>query len=663
MALALASSSARADWQVRRSSNAPLLDAALSALWQRPDDLSLARRAVQLAGRAGREGLLKRLRAHAQERESYAGYESYAHVLLLLDEPRGAAAAFEAALRASPASSAALAGEARALAAAGDPGAPAAYDRALDSEHRPAARRELLERALALLPPDPRGPDLERAVALRREVTRIAPHDLRAAAALADLLEQAGKPEQAADALDPTGGHPPLEVALRAARLRGSSPDPAVAARGAASLAALLKQTRDRAQRRRIWAAARDVARTRGTLADLAEQLAGEPGVAEWDLLGDVRADLGDLEGALQAMRRAHALDPRDLAIGRRLVALLDRTGRGAEARQVEEELVRRLPGDAQLVAELAERQWQSGDRAAAAATFDRALVRLRHEPGALQSLAELASGWHDNTRAIRAWTLLGRLEPGDEVAILGLGEAQFQAGDRRAARRTWATLRRRATSPADGHLRLGEILLEHDLAGDAGDEARAAMALEPRSPAPHRLLARIAERFHQTQAAVAEWEQVLALAAPATPDGAAARHESRTRLLALIANEGHGQLAAKIRVLRDAVAAHPDDVESALFLAQAEQRAGDLDGAATTLRQVADRPAASGDSAAEAGFALVRLLKRQGRLSEAEARLDQLAHRAPARAREADLQAAEIALARHDRTGALARANAAATG
>src|SRR6185312_7299429 len=240
------------------------------------------------------------------------------------------------------------------------------------------------------------------------------------------------------------------------------------------------------------------------------------------------------------------------------------------------------------------------------------------------------------------------------------------QAGDRRAARRTWATLRRRATSPADGHLRLGEILLEHDLAGDAGDEARAAMALEPRSPAPHRLLARIAERFHQTQAAVAEWEQVLALAAPATPDGAAARHESRTRLLALIANEGHGQLAAKIRALREAVAAHPEDVESALFLAEAEQRAGDLDGAANTLRQVADRPGpagGSGDTAAEAGFALVRLLKRQGRLAEAEARLDQLAHRSPARAREADLQAAEIALTRHDRTGALARANAAATG
>ena len=667
VAWTLASPSAHADWQVRRSSTAPLLDAALSALWHRPDDLALARRTVQLAGRAGRDALLKRLRAHAQERASYAGYESYAHVLLLLDDPRGAAAAFDAALHESPACSAALAGRARALAAASDPGAAAAYDRALDSEHRPAARRELLEHALALLPPDPRGSDLERAVALRREVARLAPHDLRAAAALADLLEQAGRPEQAADALDPGAGRVPLDVALRAARLRGSSSDPAVAARAAASLASLLKQTRDRQQRRRIWTAARDVARARGTLADLADQLARAPGLAEWDQLGDVRADLGDLDGALDATRRAHALDPRDVTIGRRLVALLDRTGRAPEARQVEEELVRRLPADVQLARELAERQWLSGDHAAATATFDRALGRFARQPEALQALAELAGGWHDNARAVRAWTALGRLEPGDEVAILGLGEAQFQAGDRRAARRTWATLRRRAASPVEAHLRLGEILLDHDLAADAGDEARAASALQPRSPAPHRLLARIAERVHQTQGAVAEWDEVLTLAAgTSTPEGTAARHEARTRLLALIANEGHGKLAAKIRALRETVAAHPNDVESALFLAQAEQRAGDLDGAAATLRQVADRSgpgAGAGDTAVEAGFALVRLLKHQGRLAEAEARLDQLARLVPARAREADLQAAELALARHDRAGALARANAAAAG
>lgn len=665
MAWALASSSARADWQVRRGSNAPLLDAAVSALWHRPDDLPLARRTVQLAGRAGRDALLKRLRAHAQKRASYAGHEAYAHVLFLLDDPRGAAAAFEAALRLSPASSAALAGYARALAAAGDPGAAAAYDQALASEHRPAARRELLERALALLPPDPRGADLERAVALRRKVAQIAPRDPRAASALADLLEQAGRPDQAADALDQ--GTASLDVALRAARLRGSSPDPAVAARAASSLAALLKQTRDPQQRRRIWTAARDVARARGTLADLADQLARAPGPAEWDLLGDVRADLGDLEGALEATRRAHALNPRDVAVGRRLISLLDRTGRAPEARQVQEALVRRLPADAQLVRELAERQWLSGDHPAATATFDRALGRFARQPEPLESLAELAGGWHDNARAIRAWTLLGRLEPGDEVAVLGLGEAQFQAGDRHAARRTWATLRRRAASPAEAHLHLGEILLDHDLAGDAADEARAASALQPRSPAPHRLLARIAERQHQSQGAVAEWEEVLALASgTSAADAVAARHEARTRLLALIANEGHGKLAAKIGALRDTVAAHPDDVESALFLAQAEQRAGDLDGAASTLRRLADGARAGGatrDASVEAGFALVRLLKHQGRLSEAESRLDQLARLVPDRAREADLQAAEIALGRHDRAGALARANAAARG
>src|SRR5205814_201310 len=163
----------------------------------------------------------------------------------------------------------------------------------------------------------------------------------------------------------------------------------------------------------------------------------------------------------------------------------------------------------------------------------------------------DLAGRWHDNPRAIRAWTLLARLQPASDVVVVGLGEAQFQAGDRAAARRTWAALRRRASSPAGGHLRLGEILLDHELT-----------------------------------------------------------HEAR------------------------------DDVETALFLAEAEQRAGDLDGATNTLRAVAERLMAgtpgTGEAAVEAGFALARLLKRQGRLDDAQARLDELARALPGRAREA---------------------------
>ena len=123
----------------------------------------------------------------------------------------------------------------------------------------------------------------------------------------------------------------------------------------------------------------------------------------------------------------------------------------------------------------------------------------------------------------------------------------------------------------------------------------------------------------------------------------------------------------AQIRQLRDDARAHPDDLEIALFLAEAQQRTGDSAGAITTLKDLLARVGtrraygAARDVAVEAGFALVHLLKRTGQLDEAVARLDDIARLAPGRAREAHLQIADIALARYDVTRALSHADAAA--
>ncbi|HXJ19583.1 MAG TPA: HEAT repeat domain-containing protein [Polyangia bacterium] len=678
---ALAARTANAAWQVHGRSPEALLDAAVAELQRHPDDPTVARRAVQLAGRRGRAALAERLRVRAAARGDYASRAAYAQALLAAEDFATAAAAFDDALRVAPRAPAALAGRARALAAAGNTEAAArAYDRALAEERRPPARRRLIDGALASLPSRPAGADLDRAIALRRELAQLAPSDDRAAEALADLLERAGRTDEAATALEARvpAGHPAakLSLALRAARLRAPSADPRSSDRAAGTINALLRELPPTDTRRgEVWTAARDVARTRGRLSELADTLAHAPGAGqahvELDLLGQVLEEMGDLDGALQATRRAHDLAPRDGAIGRRLVALLDRAGNAQEARTVEEELARRRPGDVDLATELADRQWRAGDRVAAGATLDHAMTRFAGEPAALERLAELAERWRDDRRAIRAWTLLDRREPDSEVAAIGLGEAQFQAGDRASARRTWAALRRRSASPAAGHLRFGEILLDHDMVNDARDEAEAAEAADPSRTEPHRLLARIAEREHQTDAATAEWEKVLS--AGQTPQaglvsgGAAARSEARARLLTLLSRQGRARLDAKIRELREQTRAHPDDLEGALFLADAEQRLGDVEGAIGTLHDIVDRagPADGAQSTelVDAGFTLVRLLRRQGRLDEAQARLEALAHVAPGRAREAQLQNAELALTRFDRAGALAHARDAAAG
>src|SRR4030095_14619915 len=109
----------------------------------------------------------------------------------------------------------------------------------------------------------------------------------------------------------------------------------------------------DAERRRAVWTVAFTVARSRGAPPELAREVERAPGPVEWDVLGRVRDALGDLEGALVATRAALAAAPRDLELGRRVVALHDQLGNEREATATLDEMVRRLPDDAQLVVEL----------------------------------------------------------------------------------------------------------------------------------------------------------------------------------------------------------------------------------------------------------------------------------------------------------------------
>jgi len=677
---------ARADWEVRRTDSTALLERAERALLERPDDDDLARRLVKLAGPAGRARLRERFRARAEraatagDRAAYAPLTAYAHLLSALGEAQAAVAAFDQVVRLAPQSVPAIAGRARALAAAGDDAAALrAYDDALNLESHPAGRRRLIDAALAILARSGETPDKEaqgKSIALLRELARVEPARDEIAERLADALEHAGQPVAAAEVLEarlrPGHATAKLELALRAARLRIAGGDPGDGARVAAALAALLRELPpgDAERRRAVWAVAFTVARSRGTLSELAGELERAPGPVEWDVLGRVRDALGDLDGALVATRTALAAAPRDIELGRRVAALHDQLGNEREATATLEELVRRLPDDSQLAVDLIDRQMRRGHRAEAAATFDKAIVRFAGNRSALQSLAMLASRSGEDRRALKTWQRLHKLDPGNEIVIIGLGESQFQVGQKPEARATWAALRERLRPPVRGHLRLAEVLLEHDLGADAVAEAKRAQALEPKSIEPHRLLAQIFEHMKKVNEAVTEWSTVLALAdrrLPGNEQHAALRREARVRLLGLLMRQGRGRMDAQIRQLREDARLHPDDPEAGLFLAEAQQRTGDAAGAIATLKELLARVGATAansagrDVAVEAGFALVHLLKRTGQLDEAVSRLDEIARLAPGRAREAHLQIADIALARYDVKRALSHATAAA--
>jgi tetratricopeptide (TPR) repeat protein len=418
-----ATAPARADWEVHRTNSTALLERAERALLERPDDEDVARRLVKLAGRDGRARLRERFRVRAERaaesggRGAYAPLAAYAQLLAALGDPRAAAGAFEQALRVAPQSVPAIAGRARALADAGDDAAAlGAYEDALKIEQRASMRRRYIDAALAILARSGDGPDrrtLDKTIALLRELARAEPDRDEIALRLADGLERAGRPTAAAEELEarlrPGHAAAKLDLALRAARLRLASGDSADGQRAAAMLAALIRElpAGDSERRRAVWTVAFAVARSRGTLPELARELERAPGPVEWDVLGRVGDAQGDLEGALAATRAALAAAPRDVEIGRRVVALFDQLGNEPDGTATLEELVRRLPDDAQLAVELIERQTRRGHHEEAAAAFDRAIARFGGNRSALQQLATLASRSGEDRRALKTWQRL----------------------------------------------------------------------------------------------------------------------------------------------------------------------------------------------------------------------------------------------------------------
>lgn len=520
--------------------------------------------------------------------------------------------------------------------------------------------------------------DVDRELAVRRALFQLMPRNRGAADDLVDALARAGHAGEAAQLLeqrlrDEPGDRVPL--GLRLAEMKEAAGDDDGAARVLTELRARVPRTAiDR--RRTLWMRALDVERRRGRLPELAHELARAPGGVEWEVLSHVRDELGDPEAALTAARRATALDPRNAATRRWTVSLLERLGHQEAAIAEFEALSRSFPRDVRFVAEVIERRFRRGDNAQAQAVFDRALARFGGDAAALTVLAQLAAHWSEETRAIAAWQRLRHISPGDEAAIVGLGELYFQRGKKESALRTWRELVRldlqRPVGKVQGYLRLADVLMEHELLDEARATATQAHDIEPKHPGPHRAFAQILERRHRIDAAIAEWEKVLELCTG--PEQAGARYEARSRILALAARDGRSRLAQRQSRLEEEWRQHPQDRELALFLAEAQQRNGSLPAAIATLRAVIERdqslpdqtakpelhPRVSRDAQADVITTLVRLLRQTRQLDEAVAWLQRLATNHPTRAKEAQLQIADIELGRYDDEAAIAHAQAA---
>ena len=383
---------ARADWAVKRQSREPLIDQIARELQAHPTERPLATRLAHAAPKATLDRLLEAFAARASRASEDPGpVLAYAQLLLAAGRAAEAAAAFEraAAAAANPTLQvAAYEGWAMALHTTGERAqAVAIYQRALGVEKRPAERRRLLHLLVASAG-DPQQLDSE--VAARRELCALEPGSDETALALVDALERAGQPRQAAQVLEERlakrrseTGPTLIALRLRVAALYES-------AGGLDRAAEILAETErglstgDVRRRREVWLRIMEIARRRGTLSELAKQLeapALERGPAEWESLSEVRDELGDLNGALEAARHAQSRQPRDVEIGRRVAALLNRLGREDEVTAELAALAHLAPSDPRFTIELIERQFRTATKEEARAELDRAIARFANNP------------------------------------------------------------------------------------------------------------------------------------------------------------------------------------------------------------------------------------------------------------------------------------------
>lgn len=284
-----------------------------------------------------------------------------------------------------------------------------------------------------------------------------------------------------------------------------------------------------------------DIYRKKGALAALLAEYEkawaeGGRGHFEWSTLGKLYEETGQQDKAIAALRKAVARAAWELDTQRRLIQLLENSGKDAEALAQYEAVVRAAPGEARFQLDLADRYWRRGQEKKALDTLTRLQGRFPADAGVLSAIADLYQRYGKEDLAIAEYERLARLEPDDPQHLVTLGEQYWQKNQKDKALATWKKLAI-ANKPA-GHAKLGEMLAEHNLTGDALASYGRAIKLDDKNPELYKGRAAVYEATKQYGEALADWDKVLTLLGAKTTDRAA-RREARKKVVALITRWG----------------------------------------------------------------------------------------------------------------------------
>ncbi len=371
-------------------------------------------------------------------------------------------------------------------------------------------------------------------------------------------------------------------------------------------------------------------------------------GFFEWKVLAGVYDEMGRIDDAIKAYRRALRVKPSALDARDRLISLLIRAGRKDEALKALERQSRLAPGEPRYLIRLAKMYWRRRSPRRALALLAQCGRRFSSDPSVHSVLADLYSRWGRPKAAFREYQKLVRIDPTEPSHLVDLGEQYWQRGQTARARGVW----RRLLGPGlygsrqEAFAALAQVLADHGVLADAIRYFRRALALEPKNPALHRALAPVLVAARKYKAALSEWLKVLEYAKGESrkPWRKEARHEV-IRLWKRM-----GVLRRKLKSYEQRFATSKN-VEDGSFLAEAFVELGRLDKA----RAVIEALIAAHPKDIEVRMMLVDLSVRQRRLADAIAQLQVLARLLPAKARDFYMRIAELYLLAYQDDKALA--------
>lgn len=236
-------------------------------------------------------------------------------------------------------------------------------------------------------------------------------------------------------------------------------------------------------------------------------------GYFEWSVLGDLHRETHDDPRAIAAYKRAVRIAPTEAETQRKLIALLDKVG-SPDALAQHESAARFAPGDATIQIELAKR-YHPVRRDKAFATLAALSRRLHTNISVRAAIAALYDEWEEPARAIVEYEAVARLEPGEPSHAIALGEAYWRANEPEKARAAWNRLD--AIETADAAFRHGAVLAMHEAWEEATAAYTKAIARDPTHVDALYGRARAHEEQKQFADAVADARRAVALGAHAT--------------------------------------------------------------------------------------------------------------------------------------------------